>query len=413
MPDIDVTIKDKAGKSFQFSQTEELLVFIHELSKFWLEQEVSWQKKDPATIQHPNSLLTPIIQNVKNFDQFSTRFDKLIKQSNDQIEPTRWLNNQINTLLSRGTHFLQKDMLWHGHAFITNLSAAYEQSLNCGNDFFKYSLYYLTNNSQVEQQQGQLMAYEFAMQNESEIVTRRNAEQKSLTRLRSDLAEKNSELIKEVDQFKESFSTWRTEFESNVETFNTEKIETLDKEHKERVAKFTKFDKNSTSKITTLENTYENKLRLKKPAEYWEKQSKSFWYQGIMWLVFLFIVSTLAIFGIVTILLDWTEAKALELEIKNLQGAVFFAVLVSILAFFIKTLSRLAMSALHLQRDAKEREQLSYLYLALGNETDFDEESKRIVLQALFSRADTGLLSKDTSPTMPSVTDFLKPGKTN
>jgi len=69
-------------------------------------------------------------------------------------------------------------------------------------------------------------------------------------------------------------------------------------------------------------------------------------------------------------------------------------------------------SSYHLQRDAEEREQLAYVYLAITHEQkEIDAESRKIVLQALFSRADTGLL-KDSSPTMPGgLAELIKSTK--
>lgn len=52
-------------------------------------------------------------------------------------------------------------------------------------------------------------------------------------------------------------------------------------------------------------------------------------------------------------------------------------------------------------RDAEEREQLTYLYLSLTHESEIDKESRDIVLQALFSRSETGLLSQEQGPKMP------------
>ena len=65
-------------------------------------------------------------------------------------------------------------------------------------------------------------------------------------------------------------------------------------------------------------------------------------------------------------------------------------------------------SSFHLMRDAEEREQLTHLYLNLRDGKDDDPESRKIILQALFSRSDTGLLAGDHSPTMPTVQDAIK-----
>lgn len=59
-------------------------------------------------------------------------------------------------------------------------------------------------------------------------------------------------------------------------------------------------------------------------------------------------------------------------------------------------------------RDAEEREQLTYLYLSLISDQEIDENSRDIVLQALFSRSETGLLTTETGPTMPSVGEILR-----
>ena len=66
-------------------------------------------------------------------------------------------------------------------------------------------------------------------------------------------------------------------------------------------------------------------------------------------------------------------------------------------------------SSYHLQRDAEEREQLTHLYLSLINEgADLDTDSRSIVLQSLFSRVDSGLISGDSSPTMPGLPEIVQ-----
>lgn len=64
-------------------------------------------------------------------------------------------------------------------------------------------------------------------------------------------------------------------------------------------------------------------------------------------------------------------------------------------------------SNFHLARDAEEREKLTYMYLALISNGEFNEEERKIVLQSLFSRSDTGLLKEDSSPTMPGINTFI------
>jgi hypothetical protein len=70
-------------------------------------------------------------------------------------------------------------------------------------------------------------------------------------------------------------------------------------------------------------------------------------------------------------------------------------------------LSKLTFSSFHLMRDSEEREQLTYLYLSLNNEGQIDGTSRELVLQALFSHSETGLLNGESGPTMP-VQNLLK-----
>ena len=80
----------------------------------------------------------------------------------------------------------------------------------------------------------------------------------------------------------------------------------------------------------------------------------------------------------------------------------------------MKLLSKMTFSSFHLMRDAQEREQLTYLYLALTHESEIDKSSRDIVLQSLFSRSETGLLVKENGPTMPTISEILpRAGKTN
>jgi hypothetical protein len=56
---------------------------------------------------------------------------------------------------------------------------------------------------------------------------------------------------------------------------------------------------------------------------------------------------------------------------------------------------------------AEEREQLTLVYLALSKEGKIDEKERDIILEALFSRVETGLLSGDSSPAMPGVGSLI------
>ena len=161
------------------------------------------------------------------------------------------------------------------------------------------------------------------------------------------------------------------------------------------------------SRHQELEDLYQEKLRLKAPAQYWQQRAKSLGFHGGLWVVLL-ILSTVAL-AIVSGLFfwSWLHKPPIEFGLASLQGVALFGTTVAAGAYLLRTLSRLTFSAFHLKRDAEEREQLAHLYLALINEGAIDSNSRDIVLQALFSRADSGLLLGDSAPTMPSAADVI------
>jgi len=81
--------------------------------------------------------------------------------------------------------------------------------------------------------------------------------------------------------------------------------------------------------------------------------------------------------------------------------------LISLIAFGVRAITKVMFSSFHLARDAEERHTLTFFYLSLLQEKDskINDEDRKLILQSLFSRAETGLLKDDSGPTMPN--DFI------
>lgn len=153
---------------------------------------------------------------------------------------------------------------------------------------------------------------------------------------------------------------------------------------------------------------------MKKPAEYWSIRAKKLKEDGkkyleqLMWL--------LSIGGSVILIMLWKVPDGILLnvfrgEASAIKWTLLYITLVSFLIFGIKTLAKITYSSFHLARDAEEREQLTYVYLSLKNESGVEEKDRQIILQSLFSRADTGLLNDDSSPAMPGIIDSVLKNK--
>lgn len=156
--------------------------------------------------------------------------------------------------------------------------------------------------------------------------------------------------------------------------------------------------------LSELEKTYKEKIALSAPAEYWKELSDSYNKKGNLWTKIsiglscaLIILLTYILYHLPKILTETNN----KITYDNIRGTIIFVLIVSTAVYAINLFVKLALSAYHLSRDAKEREQLTYVYLALIKENAIDTTERNIVLQSVFSRADTGLLKGDSSPTLP------------
>ena len=161
--------------------------------------------------------------------------------------------------------------------------------------------------------------------------------------------------------------------------------------------------------IKGLEQLYEEKLRLRKPAEYWNQAVKRYKWQGIITFTLLFGMILCGLWYLSDFFSHWLRGGETPIGLETLQGVVLFGSIIAVYGFFIRMLSRLAFSSFHLMRDAEEREQLTYLYLSLSESNPSDMESRDIILKALFSRSQTGLLQNESRPSMPAMpTDLMQ-----
>lgn len=194
--------------------------------------------------------------------------------------------------------------------------------------------------------------------------------------------EYHQNLIESYNDFSGDISSWRDTIKSEVESYLNEKV----------------------NKFKDLEISYKEKLKLEAPIDYWDKLYNEYNKKGKTWTTVAVITSVVMIILLMIILYNVPSQLNVTLDsfsFQSLRATLILALLVSIGVYLIRLFTKLALSAYHLSRDAKERYQLTYVYLSLINESKISDQDRTIVLQALFSRADTGLLKGDSSPTLP------------
>lgn len=162
------------------------------------------------------------------------------------------------------------------------------------------------------------------------------------------------------------------------------------------------------------EKKHKEFLTLKEPGKFWEDQARTYQMQGWLWSLILSLVITAGLIWASNFYIAWLSGSEQKIGLNTLHGVVILGVIVTFFGFTTRILSKLALSSFHLMRDAQERKLLTYLYLSLNQDNQLDQNSREIVLQSLFSRSDSGLLSGDSSPTMPGgLNEIIKTLKNN
>lgn len=254
---------------------------------------------------------------------------------------------------------------------------------------------------------GAILAYEFTLKDKSEVVDRKKAEQRSISKLKTDFQEYLSKSESELTEHLKNSNDKYDEYVTQIDDLKTEK-ETKFEEWFENTKneEWQKWYDEKIEKLLKLEETYETKLKLEKPAKYWQKKSTIYFDQGekAKLILILIVVITSIFLGLILIISpDWIFIQVFDgNSISIIRWSLVFITLLTLIAFVIKAMTKYMFSSYHLARDAEERHTLTFFYLALLKDTEVKDEDRKLILQSLFSRVETGLLKEDSSPTMPN-----------
>ncbi|WP_420316014.1 DUF6161 domain-containing protein [Ekhidna sp.] len=299
--------------------------------------------------------------------------------------------------------------------FILDVYSIYSQQSVTG--AFHFITNRINNSSLVNNRdyfQGFVLGYEFDSRDKSDITSRRKKEQKSFSKLRSDfqdyLTESEAQLSEHLSNATEKYD----EYVTTIDDFKSNKEDLFDKWFEKSKGDFHTFDADSKSKISNLEETYQEKLKLEEPAKYWEKRAENLRKQGWWALIGLLILVGGVSFTLQDLL--WKVPEQIYESFFEgdksaaIRWSIIYVTFISFVAFAVKAITKVMFSSFHLARDSEERYTLTYFYLSLLKDSKVDEKDKQLIIQSLFSRADTGLLKDDSAPTMPSdsITKIFK-----
>jgi cytochrome c oxidase subunit IV len=264
--------------------------------------------------------------------------------------------------------------------------------------------------SNYEEFAGAIMAYEYRFEDGSKLPKRRSHEKTSNNRIRNSFEKLFTETQKEVNKFFNDYEVKSKEQTETLASLLLEKQTIYEQWFDESKKNEELYNKHNLQRVKDLENLYSEKLMLEKPADYWNKRAIKLRKEANKWLKGLILCTSLAVLVLILILAFISNGTLLDLFSKTgsaIRWSIVLITLISFLAFAVRTFTKLSFSAYHLVRDAEERKQLVYVYLALKQEKAVEENERILILQSIFSRADTGLLKEDSSPAMPGSSGII------
>lgn len=128
---------------------------------------------------------------------------------------------------------------------------------------------------------GAILAYEYTFKDKTELAERRKSEQSSISKIRSDfqkyLTDSEIQLIAHLNESNKKFNEYVTQIDDLKQNKNQLFDEWFENTKNEQ---WQKWYTEKINKLQKLEETYETKLKLEKPARYWEIKSKKHYIQG-------------------------------------------------------------------------------------------------------------------------------------
>lgn len=365
--------------------------------EFVNQQIKGWQSLDknlPEELQNSLNYFTVIQKSILEF------------VVNYNTQPSNILDSYWNNVISTINNIRQYPLTYNcpESEFLVTVNKNYPASISGA---FNFITGQLNSNITLDKNYyiGNQLAYEFVMQDQTGILLRRNAERSSLNKIRNDfneyLTKSESEIVKYISNTNDKYD----EYTEAIDVLKNDKELLFNEWFKTSKSDFEIFDTESKQKVINLEKAYQELLSLKKPAEYWKLRASKLKEEGwsaVHWLIGLIIFACLSLY-----LLLWLTPEGMLLSFINGQASaikwsIIYVTFIAFLTYGIRALNKIAFSSFHLARDAEEREQLTFVYLALIKDGSIDEKDRSLIMQSLFSRADTGLLKEDSSPTMPN-----------
>ena len=189
---------------------------------------------------------------------------------------------------------------------------------------------------------------------------------------------------------------------SEKETFK-EWTSATEEEKNKLIEEYDNFLKDCNTRIENLENLYNKKLKVEKPAEFMNKKSKEYLWASIRWALATVVLTFVLIWilGIIVSPKIDVGEKIIEVSLFSKQIPIYESIIllaiVCLIIYILRVFVKMTISSKHLSEEYKQKYILTYFYLSLISEGKIDDSLSNAILSKLFTKADTGLIKNDAS----------------
>lgn len=215
-----------------------------------------------------------------------------------------------------------------------------------------------------------------------------------------EITQEKDEYISFMNGEKQKYASWFEESDQHFRQFC-----------EETKSEYDSFMEDSNNRLLNLENTYSEKLKVEKPAEFMEKKAKEYKRKTVGWAVATVLLSV-ALLVFIALILDpeiTMGEKIVTIQFFNNELPVYSSVLIfamlGLVIYVLKLFIKMMISSKHMKEEYYQKYVLTYFYLALIKDGKLTIEQGNVILATLFSKADTGLIKNDNNNEMDS---FLK-----
>ena len=161
--------------------------------------------------------------------------------------------------------------------------------------------------------------------------------------------------------------------------------------------------------LDVLEDTYREKLQLEAPENLWNDRSKKYGKRANCWTIGLCAVSIILLLVIAWFVHSLHEfPKGITEKVPFLSQQVLFIGVISFFVYVIRVIVKIVMSNHHIAMEYEQKAALARFYQALTYEgIEVDDNEKLIIMSALFSKVDTGLVKTSESVDLDGVLGLI------